>query len=67
MNRTDSLKLMKALQPFLQGAVIAPKEAQKIVNDYLKGSVEELKKLVFSPEIPMMYNSCVEELSKFLN
>jgi hypothetical protein len=64
--RLRSLELMSAMQPFLQGGVITPKNCREIVEDFVKGSSEKLRSFIFSPDIPMQYSGCVSKLNDFI-
>jgi hypothetical protein len=64
--RIRSVSLMSGLQPFIQGKIIKPAQAQAIVEDYKNGNSEKLRSLVFSPDLPMVYEPIRKNLEQFI-
>lgn len=66
ISRALVIDLTKALQPLTQSGVLTGKHAADIMVAYSKGDREPLKKVVYSPDIPMMYNGVLKKLENFL-
>lgn len=64
--RNQSLELLRLLQPFTQAGILMPAKAKKIVDEYVSGDTTELKNFVYSPDIPVAYNSVLKTLFQFI-
>ncbi len=60
------MELLRLLQPFTQAGILMPAKAKKIVDEYVSGDTTELKNFVYSPDIPVAYNSVLKTLFQFI-
>lgn len=61
-NRIKSLELMKQLRPFTQLGLLSASTAQSIVSEYANGNLCPLKNFIFSPDVPSIYISILQNI-----
>lgn len=64
--RLESIKLMKQLQPFLQGGILSAKKANEIAEEFIRGNFAPLEDFMYSPDIPVQYAALTKNISNLL-
>lgn len=64
--RIRAIELMKLLQPFTQGNILTPLEAENIVQEYISGNNKPIEDLACRPDIPVVFMNAIRRLLQFI-
>ena len=64
--RIRAIELMKLLQPFTQGNILTPLEAENIVQEYISGNKKPIEDLACRPDIPVVFMNATQKLLQFI-
>lgn len=60
--RLASLKLMREMQPFLQGQVVDTASCKEMITKYVEGDETLLREFIMNPNLPLMYEQCINNI-----